>query len=101
MNGAALTFTLLATLCVSITWEVSLAIPGGWWGYRHEAMIGLAVKPWNNLPLEAVMVWVLVVFAAVVTWEAVQSPATARRFPSPFAYLRAGSQMTHRGSATR
>jgi hypothetical protein len=71
VNGAALTFTLVATLAVSITWEASLAVPGGWWGYRPESMVGLNIDAWAKLPLEAVLVWVLVAFASAVTFEAV------------------------------
>jgi hypothetical protein len=70
VNGAALTFTLVATLAVSITWEASLAIPGGWWGYRPESMVGVNITAWSQLPLEAVFVWVLVAFASAVTFEA-------------------------------
>jgi hypothetical protein len=69
VNSGALTFTLLATLAISIAWEASLAIPGGWWGYRSESMLGVNIRPWNDLPIEAVAVWVLVVFASAVTWE--------------------------------
>jgi hypothetical protein len=78
VNAAALTFTLMATLAISITWEVALAIPRGWWGYRPESMVGLRISSWSNLPVEAVAVWVLVVFASAVTWETLRLKAPAR-----------------------
>ena len=48
MNDRALLFTIMAVMLVSLLWEVTLALPNGWWNYRHEHMMGLFMKPWNG-----------------------------------------------------
>ena len=47
-------------LLISLLWEVTLAIPYGWWDYRPGAMMGLAIAAWRGLPVEAVCVWLAV-----------------------------------------
>lgn len=58
VNWRAFITSLLVTLLISIIWEVTLALPRGYWGYRKEAMIGIFVNAWNQLPIEAVTVWI-------------------------------------------
>lgn len=70
INWRAYAFMFVVILADSVTWEVTLAIPQGWWGYRDEQMMGVFIQAWNNLPIEAVLVWVLATFATVVTFEA-------------------------------
>lgn len=69
VNGRAFAMTLSVTLGVSLLWEVTLALPGGWWGYQDGAMLGVFVAPWSGLPLEAVTVWCFSSFA-VLLYEA-------------------------------
>ena len=49
------------------TWEATLAVPYGWWGYHPRAMIGLDIGAWSNLPVEAVCVWLAVTYTTVIT----------------------------------
>jgi hypothetical protein len=72
INWRAYVFMLLIILANSVLWEVSLALPQGWWRYREEAMIGLFIGPWHRLPIEAVIVWFLAPIATVVTFEALK-----------------------------
>lgn len=58
VNWRAFTVSLLTTLLISIIWEVTLAIPRGYWGYREEAMMGIFIGVWHRLPIEAVTVWI-------------------------------------------
>jgi hypothetical protein len=51
-------FTMLITTLISIIWEVTLALPRGYWNYNPEYMLGISIEPWNNLPVEAVSVWI-------------------------------------------
>lgn len=69
INWRAFGFTFFPILLVSLLWEVTLAIPYRWWGYREEAMMGIGIGAWSNLPLEAVCVWLAVTFATVITYE--------------------------------
>lgn len=79
VNWAALALVTCGLLAVSVLWEVSLAVPQGWWGYRAEAMVGLHVRPWSGLPVEAVLVWVLTPITTVFVYEAVRGLLSARR----------------------
>ncbi len=71
INWRAFGFALFGILLVSLTWEVTLAIPYRWWGYREEWMIG-TIEAWWNLPVEAVVVWLVVTYTTVVTYEAIK-----------------------------
>ncbi len=66
VNWRAFAMTVSVTLGISLLWEVTLAIPLGWWGYQEGAMLGVFVRPWNRLPLEAVTVWIFSSFAILI-----------------------------------
>ncbi len=72
INWQAFSLMFLLVLVDSVVWEVTLAIPNGWWGYRREAMVGVFIAPWQELPIEAVLVWVLATFATVTLFEALK-----------------------------
>lgn len=70
VNGRAFLFTLLVTSLVSLLWEVTLALPYGWWNYREEQMIGIFVEPWSRLPVEACTLWIAAGWAGIFIYEA-------------------------------
>jgi hypothetical protein len=72
VNWRAFSFTFFLILLISLLWEVTLAVPYGWWGYRQPAMMGLNIGAWSNLPIEAVCVWLAVSFTSVITYEVVK-----------------------------
>jgi hypothetical protein len=72
INWRAFSLTIAFLLVVSLLWEVTLAIPYGWWGYRDRQMVGLYVVAWGHLPLEAVLVWVASSWGAVIIYESVR-----------------------------
>lgn len=72
VNWQAFAFVLIWILGVAVLWEVSLALPGGWWDYRHAQMMGIRIDRWSRLPLEAVLVWFLAPLATVVVFEAMK-----------------------------
>jgi hypothetical protein len=57
VNWPAFFFSLQLTALISVIWEVTLAIPREYWGYQKGAMLGIFIKPWHDLPIEAVTVW--------------------------------------------
>ena len=69
VNWHAMAFAFFALVLVSIIWEASLAVPYGWWNYRHEEMLGIFIHGWGGLPIEAVMVWTIGVWDAVLIYE--------------------------------
>jgi hypothetical protein len=58
VNWRAFIFSMLATVLISIIWEVTLALPRGYWDYQHGAMLGIFIGVWHDLPIEAITVWI-------------------------------------------
>lgn len=69
INWRAFSFTFFLILLISLFWEVTLALPYGWWGFRQNAMIGLNIGAWSNLPIEEVCVWMAVSYTTVTIYE--------------------------------
>jgi len=72
INWRALCLTLFIVVLASLLWEATLAIPYGWWSYQDSAMVGIYIRAWGDLPVEAVFVWVAVTFTTVVVYEVVR-----------------------------
>jgi hypothetical protein len=72
INWRAFSLVLLYILLVSLVWEATLALPYGWWGYQPQQMLGVSVKAWSSLPLEAVCVWIAVTYGTTITFEVVK-----------------------------
>ena len=70
VNWRAFSFAMLVNLTISTWWEATVAFPYQWWTYRDEMMIGVFIKAWNGLPLEEPLLWLLVSFTTVLTFEA-------------------------------
>jgi hypothetical protein len=72
VNWRAFSFTFFLMLFISLLWEVTLAVPYGWWGFRPEAMIGLDIGAWSGLPIEEPLVWMAVTYTTVVVYEVIK-----------------------------
>ncbi len=72
INWRALSLTLFMILLISLLWEVTLALPYGWWGFQDHALIGVRIDAWNGLPIEEVFVWIGVTYATVIVYEIVR-----------------------------
>jgi hypothetical protein len=72
INWRALSLTLFIILLTSLLWEVTLAVPYGWWGFRDAAMVGVRITAWSRLPIEEVCVWIAVTYATVIVYEIVR-----------------------------
>ncbi|MFO0597357.1 MAG: hypothetical protein U0228_18760 [Myxococcaceae bacterium] len=84
INWPALALVCLALWGHSVLWEVTLAIPQGWWGYQRDAMLGVHLSAWHGLPIEAVVVWLLTPVATIFSFEALRAqlaPLPRRRTP--------------------
>ncbi|MDD5673390.1 MAG: hypothetical protein PHC61_04450 [Chitinivibrionales bacterium] len=57
VNVRALVLVMVLTSLISIIWEVTLALPRGYWNYNHDYMLGIFIPVWSFLPIEAVTVW--------------------------------------------
>jgi hypothetical protein len=72
INWRAFSFTFFLLLLISLLWEVTLALPYGWWEYQPRALMGLHIGAWSGLPIEAVCVWLAVTFTTVITCEVIK-----------------------------
>lgn len=72
INWRAFSLTLFVILLTSLLWEATLGVPYGWWGYQPGQMMGLTITAWNHLPIEAVCVWIAVVYMTVIVYEIVK-----------------------------
>jgi len=72
INWRALSLTLFLIALTSLLWEATLAMPYGWWGYQHTAMMGIYVRAWGFLPVEAIFVWLAVPYTTVIVYETVK-----------------------------
>jgi len=78
INWPALVMVCLALWGHSVVWEVTLAVPQGWWGYQHQSMVGLEIGAWHQLPIEAVLVWLMTPLATVISFEALRNQLAPR-----------------------
>jgi hypothetical protein len=72
INWRALSLVAFFVLLVSLIWEVTLAIPYGWWNFRSEQMLGIRITAWGYLPIEEVCLWMVVTYATVIVYETVK-----------------------------
>jgi hypothetical protein len=72
INWRALSLTLFLVLLISLLWEATLALPYGWWNYQHRQMMGLFIGAWDDLPIEAVFVWLAVAYGTIIVFEVVK-----------------------------
>ncbi len=87
VNWRAFGATAAYSIATSLAYEVTLAIPRDWWGYREDATLGLLVESWSHpgrpFPIEAAIVWVAAPFSCVLTYEFAKAyfhhPAERRR----------------------
>jgi len=72
INWRAFSLTSFVVVLISLLWEVTLALPYGWWAFQPRMMMGLSIGAWSGLPIEEVVLWFAVTFATVVLFEAVK-----------------------------
>jgi hypothetical protein len=72
INWRALSLTLFMMLVTSLMWEVTLALPYGWWNFRDQQMLGLRITAWSGLPVEEIYVWIAVSYSTVILYEIVK-----------------------------
>jgi hypothetical protein len=69
VNWRAFAFAYGNLLLISLMWEATLAVPYGWWNYREEQMLGIVVLAWSNLPIEAVLLWMVIAWDCIIAFE--------------------------------
>jgi lycopene cyclase domain-containing protein len=72
INWRAVSLTMFIMLLTSLLWEVTLALPYGWWNFRDEQMVGIRIVAWAYLPIEEVLLWITVTYTSVIVYEIVR-----------------------------
>lgn len=72
INWRAFSLTSFFVVLISLLWEVTLALPYGWWGFESKMMIGLTIGAWSGLPIEEVLLWFAVTFTTVIVFEVIK-----------------------------
>lgn len=72
INWRAFSVTLLWVLLTSLLWEATLASPFGWWRYDETWMMGMPIRAWANLPVEAAILWVAVTYTTTIVYETIK-----------------------------
>ena len=72
VNWRAFSLTMFMLLLISLLWEVTLALPYGWWNFQDDQMIGLRITAWSRLPIEEVILWITVSYISVLVYETVK-----------------------------
>jgi hypothetical protein len=72
INWRAFSLTIFMILLISLFWEATLAVPYGWWDYQQKEMMGIFIGAWAGLPIEAVMVWIAVVYGTTIVYVIVR-----------------------------
>ncbi|HEY0370238.1 MAG TPA: hypothetical protein VGC85_11625 [Chthoniobacterales bacterium] len=72
INWRAFGFTFFLLLLISLLWEVTLALPNGWWAFRDQTLTGLKITAWSNLPIEEPCVWMAVTFTTIIVYEVIK-----------------------------
>lgn len=72
VNQPAFVYKTLALVLTSLLWEATLALPYGWWGFHHENMMGILIRPWFNLPVEEVVLWPCAAWLNLTLYESIR-----------------------------
>jgi hypothetical protein len=72
INWRALSLTMFVVLLTSLLWEVTLALPYGWWNFNDAQLIGIRITAWAFLPIEEVLLWIVVTYASIIVYEIVR-----------------------------
>ena len=72
VNQPAFVYKTLALVLTSLLWEATLALPYGWWGFHHENMMGILIRPWFNLPVEEVVLWPSAAWLNLTLYESIR-----------------------------
>lgn len=79
INWRALSLTVFIFLLTSLLWEVTLALPYGWWDFQDRQMIGIRITAWRRLPIEEAVLWIAVTYSTVIVYEVVRRWKASRR----------------------
>lgn len=71
INWRAFAFAFSFIFLISLFWEATLGVPYQWWGYQPAQMMGLFVRAFCDLPLEAVLIWVFANWTTVLVHETI------------------------------
>ena len=71
INWRALSLCTFVLVLVSLFWEVTLALPYGWWNFQHDQMLGIYLYA-VGLPIEEVLLWLVAGWGVVNLYEFIE-----------------------------
>jgi len=71
LNWRAFALTAVYMALLSVVYEITLALPFGWWGFRESLMLGVSMAAWWDQPIEQLFIYASGTYVIVLIWEAV------------------------------
>ncbi len=71
VNWRAFTLTAAVMTLLSVVYEITMALPFGWWGFEERALLGLRVDALWDIPVEQLFLYVSGSFTIVLLYETV------------------------------
>ena len=90
VNWRAFASAFTVLVFTSLIWEATLGLPYGWWDYKHEYMLGIDFPAWYDLPVEAVLLWLLGAWNAILVFELLRVFFHMERKPTAALFGRGG-----------
>jgi hypothetical protein len=69
VNWRAFAYSYTVLLFIELLYETTLGVPYDWWNYHRDQMLGIHISAWSDLPIEAVMLWMVVAWDCVIAFE--------------------------------
>jgi hypothetical protein len=69
VNWRAFAYSYSILLFIELLYETTLGVPYDWWNYKREHMLGIHLTAWSDLPIEAVLLWMVVAWDCVIAFE--------------------------------
>ncbi|MCP4867410.1 MAG: hypothetical protein GY898_01665 [Proteobacteria bacterium] len=71
LNWRAFGLTAVYMGLLSVVYEITLALPFGWWAFRDSVMLGVTLSAWWDQPIEQLFLYCSGTYIIVMMWEAV------------------------------
>lgn len=71
VNWRSFAATALYMTLLSVLFEITVALPYGWWGFEDQILLGVRFTAWWDLPVEQLFLYVINTYEIVLVYETV------------------------------
>ena len=71
INWRSFAATALYMTLLSVLFEITVALPYGWWGFDDKILLGVRLTAWWDLPVEHLFLYVINTYEIVLVYETV------------------------------